>query len=693
MMATEPQRVVVIQDASRDVSLKAILRALRKLSVKAGDQLIIVAVLDWISSPMGYMVKVDSSSIISTNQKVIEKHTRRKEDYLLNRKIKELIQYCKMNEIGLQIEVPLGLPVEVASNAAQDFQATSLILVRQMHKDMKELMDMLPCGMYRITSDNSIEKLKDPKSTAISKSLADRQENVSYKEMFPGSEEEARSLQMSRSSSSDLLASAVSSQWSTEASTSSLGSLRYGRQKHQDGKFYSNIEQVTLGNQSLFHISENQETHQIEVNQKEQNNETSHMEEEFTNSICSVCNNRRLKIGWKRDFSYVELYNATQGFSPKNFLSEGGFGSVFKGQLNGIKIAVKQHKNASFQGEKEFKSEVNVLSKAIHDNVVMLLGSCSEGYNRLLVYEYVCNGSLDQHLSEHSRSPLNWKDRINVAIGAAKGLLYLHTNNIIHRDVRPNNILITHDHQPLLGDFGLARNQNQDSIHSTEVVGTFGYLAPEYAEHGKVSTKTDVYSFGVVLLQLITGMRTTDKRLGGRSLVGWARPLLKDRNYPDLIDERILYSHDVHQLFWMVRIAEKCLSRDPQKRLNMNQVVDALTDIEQGRTCDTIIRDYSPARSDSFYGASDCDEYEDEMQGSFEIEGELQTHSSESTASNCLSQMMQMIVRQPPSPPVKSISSSCSSLFKFIEESTCHVEAQNEENSEITKSNEVLHNC
>lgn len=123
------------------------------------------------------------------------------------------------------------------------------------------------------------------------------------------------------------------------------------------------------------------------------------MEEEFPNSLCSVCKNRRPKIGWKRDFSHAELYAATQGFSDKNFLSEGGFGAVYKGQLSGVKIAVKQHKNASFQGEKEFKSEVNVLSKARHENVVMLLGSCSEGNNRHLVYEYVCNGSLDQHLS------------------------------------------------------------------------------------------------------------------------------------------------------------------------------------------------------------------------------------------------------------------------------------------------------
>lgn len=198
---------------------------------------------------------------------------------------------------------------------------------------------------------------------------------------------------VSKSSSTDLFTSGVSS---TDASTSGVGCSEYVLQKYQPGEFFP--EQEKQERQSLFHICENQESNQTEVNQKEIQIEND-MEEDFTNPACSVCNNERLKIGSKRDFSYLELYAATQGFSAKNFLSEGGFGSVYKGQLNGMIVAVKQHKSASFQGEKEFRSEVNVLRRARHENVVMLLGSCSEGNNRLLVYEYVCNGSLDQHLS------------------------------------------------------------------------------------------------------------------------------------------------------------------------------------------------------------------------------------------------------------------------------------------------------
>ncbi|GAU16431.1 hypothetical protein TSUD_117800 [Trifolium subterraneum] len=682
-MSTEAQTVVVIQDASRDVGLKAIEKALKKLSVKAGDQLIIIAIFNWFSSPsmfsffgrksLGYMVSVDSSYFVSSNKKIISENlTRRKNDYPMNRYINKLSDYCQMNEIEFQLEVHAGPASQVISDAAAKFQPTTLILDKQIHRNMKSFKDSIPCGMYRITSDNSLEKLKDPKSTATK--LSERQENISYSEMIPGSEDDGASLQMSKSSSTDLFTSTgVSSQYSTDASTSSIGSSQYVLQKYRIGEFFP--EQQKQGRQSLFHISGIQETNQTEV---------IHMEEDFTNPVCSVCNNKRLKIGSKREFSYLDLYTATQGFSAKNFLSEGGFGAVYKGQLDGMPIAVKQHKSASFQGEKEFRSEVNVLRRARHENVVMLLGSCSERNNRLLVYEYVCNGSLDQHLSEHSRSPLTWKDRIKVAIGAAKGLLYLHKNSIIHRDVRPNNILVTHDLQPLIGDFGLARTHNKDFTHSTEVVGTWGYLAPEYAEYGKVSSRTDVYSFGVVLLQLITGMRTTDKRLGGRSLVGWARPLLKERNYPDLIDERIIDTHDYHQLFWMIRLAEKCLSRDPKKRLTMVEVVNALTDISDGNTCVIGTGDYTPAMSDSSYTSEpEFDENEDEN-GPYEDEfGELLSTISETTeGSDYTIQMRHMNVRQPPSPPIKNFYSSGSSSFQFSDESNSDYEAHNEKSME-----------
>ncbi|KAJ7982433.1 Protein kinase domain [Quillaja saponaria] len=596
-MPAESQKVVVIQNASKDISTNAIKWALRGLSHKPGDELTLLAILHKVNNPstftfmgaailLAFKIKVDSCSMFGINQKKIEEElTRKIEEYHSNAEIMEISKQCETDKILFQIEVLAGPSPEVVLNAVLDLKAKWVILDRKMKKDKKYFMENLPCGMLRMRRDNTVELMRGPKSTVNAEFDSAKRSNgyIKYKEMVAGSSDD----ELSPKTSDQLMAIAASSLRLTEASTSSTSSTTAEAKSSSNGKLEgqipANTEQETAQKHSLFTISESQETDQREVclagrpvetqNQHSYNNEASQMEKEFKNSICTHCKNRRPPVGWKRDFSYAELLAATRGLSEKNFLSEGGFGSVYKGEIDGVKIAVKQHNNASLQGEKEFKSEVQVLSKARHENLVMLLGSCSEGNHRLLVYEYVCNGSLDQHLSQHSRTPVSWNNRIKIAIGVAKGLQYLHENNIIHRDMRPNNILVTHDHEPLLGDFGLARRHEDTGDSSeTRVVGTLGYLAPEYAEYGRVSTKTDVYSFGVVLLQLITGMRTTDKRLGGKSLVGWARPLLKERNYPDLIDKRIMNSHDFHQLFWMVRVAEKCLSKDPHKRLRMATV-------------------------------------------------------------------------------------------------------------------------
>ncbi|XP_039067487.1 probable serine/threonine-protein kinase PBL23 [Hibiscus syriacus] len=492
-----------------------------------------------------------------------------------------------------------------------------------MKNDQRYFIQNLSCNVVRWKEDCNVVELRGPNVRDNFRLPAASRSNVTYAEMVADDESSPRRhggegirKSVSRSSSAPSIAG-------TRASVSGCNEPKSLSLHVHDEEHGTTTGPETGGEYSPVSIDESgdqKNQHSPDENSKQHNQNDDWMggnpvDQVFKNSLCSICKNLRPRIGWMRDFTYAELVAATEGFHAKNFLSKGGFGSVYRGEINGMKIAVKQHKyNTSLQGEKEFKSEVNVLRTARHENLVMLVGSCSEGNHRLLVYEYVCNGSLDRHLSKHSRRTLSWEKRVKIALGAATGLQYLHENNIIHRDIRPNNILVTHEFEPLLGDFGLARTQHKGSDKSSEtitrVVGTLGYLAPEYAECGKVSTKTDVYSFGVVLLQLITGMKTTDKRLGGKSLVGWARPLLKDRNYPDLIDERILDSHDVHQLFWMVRVAEKCLIKDPKKRLSMDKVsfqqvysnhdsvVFALSYITNPEsTCS--IKDFSPAQSDT----------------------------------------------------------------------------------------------
>ncbi|XP_024980582.1 inactive protein kinase SELMODRAFT_444075-like isoform X2 [Cynara cardunculus var. scolymus] len=301
--------------------------------------------------------------------------------------------------------------------------------------------------------------------------------------------------------------------------------------------------------------------------------------------LCSICQHKAPIFGKPpRWFSYAELELATGGFSQANFLAEGGFGSVHRGVLpDGQAVAVKQHKLASSQGDQEFCSEVEVLSCAQHRNVVMLIGFCIEDGRRLLVYEYICNRSLDTHLYGRHRDPLEWAARQKIAVGAARGLRYLHeecrVGCIVHRDMRPNNILITHDFEPLVGDFGLARWQpDGDTGEETRVIGTFGYLAPEYAQSGQITEKADVYSFGVVLVELVTGRKAVDlnRPKGQQCLTEWARPLLEEDAIDELIDPRLGNSYSEPEVYCMLQAASLCIKRDPQLRPRMSQVLRIL---------------------------------------------------------------------------------------------------------------------
>ncbi|CAM0953290.1 unnamed protein product [Alopecurus aequalis] len=301
--------------------------------------------------------------------------------------------------------------------------------------------------------------------------------------------------------------------------------------------------------------------------------------------LCSVCQHKTPVFGKPpRWFSYAELEHATGGFSRANFLAEGGFGSVHRGVLpDGQAIAVKQHKLASSQGDVEFCSEVEVLSCAQHRNVVMLIGFCVEDKRRLLVYEYICNKSLDTHLYGRHNGTLGWAARQKIAVGAARGLRYLHeecrVGCIIHRDMRPNNILVTHDFEPLVGDFGLARWQpDGDMGVETRVIGTFGYLAPEYAQSGQITEKADVYSFGVVLVELVTGRKAMDinRPKGQQFLTEWARPLLEDHALDELIDPRLEDRFCENEVYCMLHAANLCIRRDPHSRPRMSHVLRIL---------------------------------------------------------------------------------------------------------------------
>uniref|UniRef100_A0A7N0UWZ9 Protein kinase domain-containing protein n=1 Tax=Kalanchoe fedtschenkoi TaxID=63787 RepID=A0A7N0UWZ9_KALFE len=215
---------------------------------------------------------------------------------------------------------------------------------------------------------------------------------------------------------------------------------------------------------------------------------------------------------------------ATCDFSDENKLGQGGFGAVYKGKFtDGQEIAVKRLSQHSSQGDAEFKNEVMLLAKLQHKNLVKLLGFCLQGQERLLIYEYVPNASLDKFLSDPiKRTSLNWDTRYKIIKGIARGLLYLHEDSrlrVIHRDLKTSNILLDADLNPKIADFGMARLFFMDQTHSEtkRIVGTYGYMPPEYAIHGQFSTKSDVYSFGVIIVELITGHKISSFTVRGAS--------------------------------------------------------------------------------------------------------------------------------------------------------------------------------
>ncbi|GAA0147848.1 hypothetical protein LIER_07447 [Lithospermum erythrorhizon] len=289
-------------------------------------------------------------------------------------------------------------------------------------------------------------------------------------------------------------------------------------------------------------------------------------------------------------YTYKELVKATDEFSEKNLLGGGGFGLVYKGCLtDGREVAVKQLKEGGGQGEREFRAEVKTISHVHHKHLVSLVGYCISKSQRLLVYDYVPNKTLHFHLHEQDDPVLDWDARLKIALGAARGIAYLHEDchpRIIHRDIKSSNILVDNNFEAQVSDFGLARLFSDSYTHvTTRVMGTFGYMAPEYALSGKLTDKSDVFSFGVVLLELITGRKPVDSSqpLGEESLVEWARPLLNSalegEDFEALVDPRLKDNYVDSEMFCMIEAAASCVRHLAAKRPKMMQVLRAFDSI------------------------------------------------------------------------------------------------------------------
>ncbi|XP_047339688.1 cysteine-rich receptor-like protein kinase 15 [Impatiens glandulifera] len=276
------------------------------------------------------------------------------------------------------------------------------------------------------------------------------------------------------------------------------------------------------------------------------------------------------------------IIKATQGFSKVNKLGEGGFGPVYKGTLvDGKEIAVKRLSRSSGQGLKELKNEVSLIANLQHRNLVKLLGCCLEGNESLLIYEYMPNKSLDFLIFDSTRAPqLDWSRRLNIIDGIARGLLYLHEDSrlrIIHRDLKASNILLDHEMNSKISDFGLARivDVKQSGVKTRRVVGTYGYMPPEYAFKGLFSVKSDVFSFGVLLLEIISGKRNCnfESSESGKSLLMFAWEEWRNNNGLKLMDPCLVEMCVTSEVLKCIHIGLLCVQENPSDRPTMSSVV------------------------------------------------------------------------------------------------------------------------
>ncbi|XP_041996976.1 probable serine/threonine-protein kinase PIX13 [Salvia splendens] len=312
-----------------------------------------------------------------------------------------------------------------------------------------------------------------------------------------------------------------------------------------------------------------------------------------------------------RIFTFAELKAATRNFRNDTVVGEGGFGKVYKGWLDSKSgstvVAVKKLNPESVQGFEEWQSEVNFLGKLSHRNLVKLLGYCWDEKELLLVYEFMQKGSLENHLFGRGAAvqPLPWDTRLKILIGAARGLAFLHASDkkVIYRDFKASNILLDQSYHAKLSDFGLARmGPTASKSHvSTQVMGTYGYAAPEYVATGHLYVKSDVYGFGVVLVEMLTGLRALDTNRPAKqhNLVDWIKPSLQERRkLKSVMDSHLEGRYPSRSALKIAQLALNCVESEQKNRPSMQEIVQTLEEIEMARERPRQPRVHSSYRAD-----------------------------------------------------------------------------------------------
>ncbi|KAL1815675.1 hypothetical protein ACET3Z_018249 [Daucus carota] len=581
-----PGRIIFAFDAHKERSdneFKNTINGIRlhRDMIHGGDTVLVVGVLHKILHPFGYQIQASPEAFTKSNLHLVEEEVSKRVDLHVSMLLESALD-CKDEGVDFEVKIVAGTPTRrVVLQEAKMANATWIVLDRHLKRDLQFYLKHIPCKVAIVLDNLTVEVMRS--YTAVDKDNIEHEVVYSMSKSVPlSSDLEYEHSQQSVISFTSYIASITSSESSELLQSNSSSSSSYRGLEHI---FPSNYVYVsTPMQQRSGRQSRGESMHASSPLIQKQKKHFTRSRSSDAPLLCATCKIKtELYIKESMRFSYSEIQLATDKFSKENLLGEGGYGHVYKGELeDGQLIAAKMRKETSTQGFQEFSSEVYVLSFARHKNIVMLLGYCCKENVNILVYEYICNKSLEWHLFDQSENFLNWKQRRSIAIGTAKGLRFLHEecrgSPIIHRDLRPSNILLTHDFVPMLGDFGLAKWKQNDSPIHTRILGTLGYLAPEYVENGIVSVRSDVYSFGIVLVQLISGRKVVESNAEHHrlSLRQWAEPIIESLALHELIDPRLGESYDTCELYHMARAAYLCLKNDPEMRPSMAEVVRLL---------------------------------------------------------------------------------------------------------------------
>ncbi|KAK4429588.1 Proline-rich receptor-like protein kinase PERK14 [Sesamum alatum] len=636
-----PGRILIAYDATKNHSAQEFREIIANIQMRDGmiqevDTITVVGVLHKVLHPLGFQMQIGPNSLIGTRVRAIKGEVSRMVDAcagMLQRSAEE----CEGNGVVIEVKIVVGAPLnKVVVQEAVASNATWVVLNRHLRKESRFYLKHIPCKVALILDNFSLEVLR-PYYSDRATVIAEHKLFYSLSKLVPLLPVEYN-INNEQSGISPSYRESMSSRESSDSERSSFASTLTYKSKEQGvfspDEFGSNHQLENSGSytkvinkydnsppvmqkQGLRSHSDVPVHHpasemKLDLDAKACNYSevqiagddfsSSDSEGEGTNAkvqteshdsytlmqkqikLQTDCDTPQTSDEMKMELdsmgccSYAEIQIATNDFSSENLLGEGGYGVVYKGQLkDGQLIIVKVQKEANTPGFPEFHSDVCLLSLACHKNIVMLLGYCHRENINILVYEYICNKSLEWHLFDNTEHVLEWHQRLAIAIGIAKGLRYLHDecrgSPIIHRDMRPSNIFLTHEFVPMLGDCGLAKWRTNKYDRQRKLLDSLQYLAPEYAENGSCSAKTDVFAFGVVLIQLISGRKamglTRDNH--HQSIRQWAIPLIQTLALDKLVDPRLGDSYSTYELYQMAKVAHLCIQTKPAMRPTMGE--------------------------------------------------------------------------------------------------------------------------